>query len=434
MTARVVTPRSPGRPLIAALLAALALLATAAAALLSAATHDTSETNDGSLLAVALVCLAVGVVVSLRQPANPIGWLMLFVALSAPLTRGATLYVLFDFHLHHGALPAGRAAVFFGNTLWAAPIFLVGPVLLLFPDGTAGHRARFWLKVYGVLVAVALATQAVAAAWIASVPHFRVGPTGPIAIGAHPFVLVEFFGSGLPVLLVFPFWAGCLVRLLRDLRSSTGDRRQQLKWFTAGAAIATVGVAVNVASAGRTTTAFTTVNVVMLYGVTALPLGIGLGILRYRLYDIDRLISQTISYAAVTIVLVGAYAGVVLLSTKVLPFSSAVGVAASTLAVAALFNPLRRRVQARVDRRFNRARYDAERTVSQFAGGLRDAVDPSRVESDLLGVVTTAFEPTVASLWLALHDGATARAVPTLAPARGSRPTGAQALRTSANA
>lgn len=413
MTATEASPESvQRRPYLVGVLATLALLATAAGALLSAAAHDASQTNDGSLLAIALVCLAVGVLVSLRQPANPIGWLMLVVALTAPLTRGATLYVLFDFHLHHGALPAGRAAVFFGNAFWATPIFAVGPILLLFPDGTTGRRARFWLEVYGVLVAVALATQAVAAAWIASAPHLRVGATGNLVSGSHPFLLVEFFGSGLPVLLLFPFWAGCLVRLLRDLRSSSGDRRQQLKWFTAGAGVATVGLVVNVVSGGRRTTAFVVVNTVMLYGVVALPLGIGLGILRYRLYDIDRLISRTISYAAVTLVLVGAYGGVVLLATRVLPFSSSAGVAISTLAVAALFNPMRHRVQARVDRRFNRTRYDAERTVSQFAGTLRDAVDPAVVESGLLGVVERAFEPTAAILWLRPHAGGVRRAAP----------------------
>jgi hypothetical protein len=121
--------------------------------------------------------------------------------------------------------------------------------------------------------------------------------------------------------------------------------------------------------------------------LAALPVSIGVGILKYHLYDIDRLISRTLAYALVTGLLVGVYAGIVTLATKVLPFSSPVGVAASTLAAAALFNPLRRRVQRIIDRRFNRARYDAETIVAAFAARLKDAVDLDLVRDDLAGVV-----------------------------------------------
>jgi hypothetical protein len=126
----------------------------------------------------------------------------------------------------------------------------------------------------------------------------------------------------------------------------------------------------------------------------------GVGILKYRLYEIDRIISRTLSYAVVTAILAGTFAGLVLLSTRVLPFSSAVGVAASTLAAAALFNPLRARVQRAVDRRFNRTRYDAEATVAAFAARLRDAVDPDMVEADLLEVVASAVQPAHATIWM----------------------------------
>ncbi len=127
----------------------------------------------------------------------------------------------------------------------------------------------------------------------------------------------------------------------------------------------------------------------------------GVAILKYRLYDIDRIISRTLAYVLVTGLLVGVYAGLVLLATQVLGFSSTWAVAASTLAAAALFAPVRRRVQRVVDRRFNRARYDAERTVAEFAGRLKDAVDLDSVRGELAAVVQSALEPAHVSLWIA---------------------------------
>ena len=138
--------------------------------------------------------------------------------------------------------------------------------------------------------------------------------------------------------------------------------------------------------------------------VVALPVGIGVGILKYRLYEIDRIISRTLSYALVTGLLIGAYAGLVLLATDVLALASPVAVAASTLAAAALFSPLRRRVQRVVDRRFNRARYDADKTVAAFAARLKDAVDLDAVRDDLSGVVHQALEPAHVSVWISHRD------------------------------
>jgi hypothetical protein len=138
--------------------------------------------------------------------------------------------------------------------------------------------------------------------------------------------------------------------------------------------------------------------------LAALPVSMGVGILKYHLYDIDRLISRTLSYTLVTGLLVGVYAGLVLLATEVFGFHSTVAVAASTLAVAALFNPLRRRVQHAVDRRFNRARYDAEATVAMFAARLKDSVDLDWVRDDLARVVQRALEPDRISVWISPRD------------------------------
>jgi hypothetical protein len=134
--------------------------------------------------------------------------------------------------------------------------------------------------------------------------------------------------------------------------------------------------------------------------VIALPGGIGVGIVKYRLYDIDRIISRTLAYAIVTGLLAGLYAGLVLLATQVLRRHTPVAVAASTLAAAALFSPLRRRVQRAVDRRFNRARYDADQMVTAFAARLKDTVDLDSVQADLASVVTKALEPVHVSVWM----------------------------------
>jgi hypothetical protein len=164
-------------------------------------------------------------------------------------------------------------------------------------------------------------------------------------------------------------------------RRASGERRQQLKWLAFGAAVTIV---VGMLAANYTAGVLSDV---LSAGIVALPVTIGIGILKYRLYDIDRIISRTLAYAIVTGLLVGVYAGLVLLATQVLTVKSPVAVAVSTLAAAALFNPLRRRVQRIVDRRFNRARYDADQTVAAFAAHLKDAVDLDSVRDDLARVV-----------------------------------------------
>jgi hypothetical protein len=138
--------------------------------------------------------------------------------------------------------------------------------------------------------------------------------------------------------------------------------------------------------------------------VLAMPAAVGVAVLRYRLYDIDRVISRTLAYTIVTGLLAGVYAGLVLLATGVFGVRTPVAVAAATLAAAALFSPVRRRVQHRVDRRFNRARYDAEATVAAFAARLKDAVDLNAVRDDLASVVRAALEPAHVSIWISQPD------------------------------
>jgi len=197
------------------------------------------------------------------------------------------------------------------------------------------------------------------------------------------------------ILVIGLLWLAAQIPVYRRAR---GVRRAQLKWLLAGAAAALAGGMMTVTASGSGYLA-----VVAFAGTLALlglPVAIGVGILRYRLYDIDRIISRTLSYALLTGLLLAVFAGLVLLTTRVLPFSSPAGVAVSTLAAAALFNPLRTRLQRLVDRRFNRARYDAEALVTAFAGRLRNAVELETVADELLHAATHSLQPAHATLWI----------------------------------
>jgi hypothetical protein len=184
------------------------------------------------------------------------------------------------------------------------------------------------------------------------------------------------------------------VSMIVRFRRSGREQRLQLKWFM----YASIVAAVVILTVGEFSNGpLPAVEIVF----PLVPVAVGIAILKYRLYDIDRLISRTLAYAIVTGLLVGVYAGLVLLATQVFGFRTPVAVAAATLAAAALFAPVRRRVQHLVDRRFNRVRYDADRTASEFAARLRDAVDLDAVRADLLAVVNRAVEPAHLSVWIA---------------------------------
>jgi hypothetical protein len=185
-----------------------------------------------------------------------------------------------------------------------------------------------------------------------------------------------------------------VVAIVARFVKSSGEERLQLKWCAAAALVLVVVVVASI----WVNTAI--VNVLQSLAFLCLWTAIAIAVLKYRLYDIDRIISRTLAYAIVTGLLVGLYAGLVLLATRVLSFHTPVAVAAATLAAAAVFSPLRRRVQQVVDRRFNRARYDADRTIAAFAAQLRDAVDLDAVRDNLATVVDQALEPAHVSVWI----------------------------------
>jgi 4-hydroxybenzoate polyprenyltransferase len=192
------------------------------------------------------------------------------------------------------------------------------------------------------------------------------------------------------------FWVLFVARQVLSWRRATGERRAQLKWLMAGSIATVIGLAGTVLLQSLTLLD----DICLAVGIFSLPVCIIFAILKYRLYDIDRLISRTLSYTVVTGLLVGLYAGLVLFATHVLGFRAPVAVAASTLVAAALFNPLRHWVQRLVDRRFNRARYDADKTVAAFASRLRDEVDLDSIRDDLATVVYKALEPAQVSVWI----------------------------------
>ena len=187
-------------------------------------------------------------------------------------------------------------------------------------------------------------------------------------------------------------------------RRSSDERRQQLKWLLGGFAVGLAGVVGAIALGDEAGFWGVAARVVLVAAVFVLPASMGVAIMKYRLYDIDRILSRTVAYAIVTGLLVGVYAGLVLLVTQVFRLHSTEAVAAATLAAAALFAPVRRRVQRAVDRRFNRARYDAERTVAAFAARLKDEVDLDAVRADLAEVVQAALEPAHLGVWTAHRD------------------------------
>jgi hypothetical protein len=273
--------------------------------------------------------------------------------------------------------------------------------ILLFPDGRVPRRAWRWtLWVYLALSAVFLIAVGVTDIGAFTDRQIRVDSTGELASlnGSSG-------GSAATVeLLLFLAWASIglswVARQLLRHRRSAGEERQQLKWLMSGGAICIIGFVEFIVLSGARSSLWQGLSILGLSAVAALPLGIGVGILKYRLYEIDRLISRTLSYALLTAMLVGVFVGIVTLTTRVLPFSSPVAVAASTLAAAALFNPLRLRVQRLVDRRFNRARYDAQTTVAAFTAQLRDAVDLDTVRDELVHAVDRSVQPSYASLWI----------------------------------
>jgi hypothetical protein len=394
-------------PVVAAWSLGVLTILLCAAAVPLALTAREAE-SDIAVFAIVLALAPVGFVVARRQPGNPLGWMFLALAALSAVGIAAGAYAVLSYRLGHH-LPLGVAAVFLA--LYWCPVIVTFPLaILLFPDGRL-PSPRWRPVLWGYL--------AVAACWPVSVYTVAIGtvaagdlrivPGGDLRAVDYPAGSSAWLGPVeaviLPALAVF--WLVFVARQVLAWRRADGERRQQLKWLMSGAAVcmaATTFIAVGSTLDTSASPALQAVANGAAIGILALPVSIGVAILKYRLYDIDRIISRTLAYAIVTGLLVGVYAGLVLLSTQVFKFHSTVAVAAATLAAAALFNPVRRQVQRTVDRRFNRARFDADQMVAGFAARLKDAVDLDSVRDDLAGVVHRALEPAHVSIWISQRD------------------------------
>jgi hypothetical protein len=388
-------------PATAVILGGLVLVLLAATVPLGLLAHVALSSGGGGLFLVPVFGV-VGFVVAWRKPGNPLGWLLLGAVGFLVLSTDAGAYAVADYRLRHGGLPLGWVAVLL-QPGWAPAIALFGLTVLLFPDGRLPGRRWLWLLGSYLAVAGLWIAGTIVISAEAIIGHYvRVDSSGNLQALNHPAGSSAWWGSVQSVF--FPLLGACLLASLAGLaytyRRSSGERRLQLKWLLGGAAIAAAGALTGVPFSDSPDRVLQVAGGIGIVCVLALPLSMGVAILKYRLYDIDRIISRTLGYALVTGLLVGVYAGLVLLATQVLRFSSPVAVAGSTLAAVALFTPLRRRVQRAVDRRFNRARYDADQTVALFAARLQDAVDLDSARADLLATVGASLQPAHVSVWL----------------------------------
>jgi hypothetical protein len=335
---------------------------------------------------LALVQGVVGTLIASRHPGNPIGWLLCGLAL-----WGATaeLGQAYGYVAAERGLGGGVAGEWLISWSWIVEVTAWVVVVLLFPDGRLPGRrwrAAIWVSLAGA--ALVFVGQGLNANLTVDYSSGRnpLGVDSPLVDAAWPV------GAALLVAGLVAAVASSVLRY----RGARGVERQQLKWF------ASAGLLLALVAALAAAFWYRTVVVQVLYGVAlnAMPLAIGAAILRYRLYDIDRIISRTVAYGLLTVVLGLGYAAVVLGLGRLLPQDSSLVVAAATLTVAAVFQPVRRRIQTAVDRRFNRRRYDAARTIQAFSGRLREEVDLDTLTGDLLAVTEETMQPTHASLWL----------------------------------
>ena len=410
MTAAVGIRQVGVKPRLAAvawMIAVVSVAGFAAAWILAVRNRDLADVTadfgpDRFLVAYAVV----GAVVASRRPSNPIGWLLLGIGLVTACRGLAGEYARYGLAgpSHPGA--AVWAAWFVNwSPILLFPCGLLTFLLLLFPNGrplTRRWRAVIWIGAgLGVffLMATWLAPGTIAVTGLPSVAN-PTGIQGMINLSRGGSV------GNIAWLLSWVCLAAAAASVFVRYRRSAGEERLQLKWFAYAAMLSLALLVVLLPVAVVTRSGQILFDMAVAAGIgLALPLAIGIAILRYRLYAIDRIISRTVAYTIITGLLVGVYTGLVLLATRVLSVHTPVAVAVATLAAAALFSPLRQRVQRAVDRRFNRARYDADQTVAAFAARLKDAVDLDSVCDDLAEVVQQALEPAHMSIWVGGHSG-----------------------------
>lgn len=363
--------------------------------------HDTVDMGFVFVMVgVALVYTSVGLTIVLRRR-HVVGWLLLAVAVGFTGLFACEQYVLHAVVTAPGSLPRPLPVAMSTQFLAAVATASITLIVHLFPTG-APRSPRWRIPAAAVVPATLLyaasyllTPDAVRGPWV----DHGVRLHNPLAIPSLYGALRPVFGVGVGASLILAVVG--FVALVMRFRTSSGIERRQVKWLSfVGIVVVLLFVSMNVLPRSIGDYLWLPFFMTLMLGI---PLSIGAAILRYRLYDIDRIVSRTLSYALITGLLAGAYLGLVLLFQRVTePFTegSDLAVAASTLIVAAAFAPVRRRVQSLVDRRFNRARYDAERTIEAFSARLREQVDIDALGTELSALVKNTMQPSSVSLWL----------------------------------
>jgi hypothetical protein len=370
--------------------------------------HLASVLEEEGVDAVAAVAFpTVGAIIASRRPGNPIGWIFCFAGLSLGVAIFAAEYAVYARVTEPGALPAGVLAAWLGTWIWV-PGVILGPtfLLLLFPHGrlpSPRWRPVAWISTgataLGVAVLMVLPWDLLDTGLPAENP-FEVEVAQAFEVAAFvAWIVVGMASMALAVLAV-----------IRRFSRSRGVERQQLKWFVYAGTLTVVLFFLPLVPA----LSFVG-SLLKILAAPLLPAAAGVAIFRYRLYDIDVIVNRTLVYGALTAMLVVLYLGGVVTTQTVVRFLTGqeqqpqLAVVASTLIIAALFSPLRRRIQAVVDRRFYRKKYDARETLETLSAKLRDETDLQRLGDELVSVVGGAMQPEHASLWLRSSDGGARR-------------------------
>jgi hypothetical protein len=366
-------------------------------------------TGDTTTVVAAVAAATVGALVASRRPGHRVGWLLVAMGLSIAVADFTFAYTRYGLVARPGALPAASWLAGIANGGVFLYLSCTGFVLLLSPTGTLpSPRWRWWARITAAGLVVAFLTSV-----LAPRPLYPEYPDigNPVGVGAleHGLGAVLFPVGALLVLAGLVVGA---VSLLLRFRRARGLERLQLRWLALGAALSATAFAVSLTALVVEDSDGWLFQAALGISVAVLPLATGAAILRYRLFDIDRIISRTLAYALLTLLLGLGYAAVVLGLGRLLGKGSSLVVAAATLAVAALFQPARRRVQALVDRRFNRRHYDTTQTVEAFSARLREQIDLDTLSAELLTVAQDTMQPTQVSLWLRPKADRAAHPVP----------------------
>jgi hypothetical protein len=348
-------------------------------------------------------CSSVGVLIASRRPAHPIGWLFSALGLSSGVQLFCGEYAIYALAVERGALlPGGQVSVWITCWMWVPTNVLVGFVALLFPNGklpSPRWRAIGWLNGF-MAVAGSLAAA------------FLPGPSPFIAAIDNPFGveglrdIKDLIDGSLEALSYGVLGVAGLVSIYVRYRRGLGAERQQIKWLAYAGTVLLTGTILSYAGPESLSGSWLRQVgfALQVIGLVGLPVAIGIAIFKYRLYEIDLIINRTLVYGSLTATLVALYfGGTVLLQRFFVALTgekSTLVVVASTLVIAALFNPLRRRIQAFIDRRFYRSKYDAAKTLETFSAKLKDETDLDSLSEDLVGVVTETMQPAYVSLWL----------------------------------